>query len=588
MTAMTIAWEYLTGYAVATDPSSRDRAEWPPHPARMFMALAAALFETEAPDTDRRDREAWLAEREALQWLETLGDPEMVLPELERSFERSNVTFYVPVNDKAGPAKATLQSYPSLTRDRQARTIPRTWVGNRVCVLHWPDAAGEAERRAALARLCEKVTRIGHSSSLVAMRLLDPDEPFLEDGAWLVPEGLLAQLQARSVSPGTLEMLEERFGEEPRLRHAELGRQIEELKGARKTLKGKGASERKAEIDERIRNLDTERSAHVPRAPVRPVMAHTSGYRRAERGPIGPGAAQTLFDPDMLVLTQTGGPAIPLASTLAVTRALRETIMQQSGIQPAPSWVSGHTANGEPLRDDQGHLALVPLPFVGTEYADGHLLGAAIIFPRHVSFKQRGQVLGGLLVDPDGQARTVELTLGRLGVWELEKRDWQEPRRTLDPSEWTTFGRGDRPDGATTWGSVTPVVLDRFPKADRGNPDQRHVWEEEVRRTIGESCTRIGLPEPRLIDLDTTSWHRGSPRAIGKRRPLRGQAPTDVHPDAALGDGFPPYPSKGTNAPRPQLHVWLRFPRPVVGPVVLGAGRYLGYGLCKPLREVRS
>jgi len=51
MPGLTIGWQYLTGYAVATDPSSRDRAEWPPHPARVFMALAAAWFETgEDPD----------------------------------------------------------------------------------------------------------------------------------------------------------------------------------------------------------------------------------------------------------------------------------------------------------------------------------------------------------------------------------------------------------------------------------------------------------------------------------------------------------------------------------------------------------
>ncbi len=46
MPALTIGWEYLTGYAVATDPNTRERAEWPPHPARVFMAMAAAWFET--------------------------------------------------------------------------------------------------------------------------------------------------------------------------------------------------------------------------------------------------------------------------------------------------------------------------------------------------------------------------------------------------------------------------------------------------------------------------------------------------------------------------------------------------------------
>ena len=158
MPSLTIGWEYLTGYAVATNPANRERAEWPPHP-RVFMAMAAAWFET---DQDP-------AEGNALLRLESLGDPELVLPAVEPCFERSNVTFYVPVNDKAGPSAATLQSVPALTRSKQPRTFPRIWVGHDPCFLHWPDVQDEDQHRLALQRLCSKVTRIGHSSSLVRM-----------------------------------------------------------------------------------------------------------------------------------------------------------------------------------------------------------------------------------------------------------------------------------------------------------------------------------------------------------------------------------------------------------------------------------
>ncbi|MGQ9588956.1 MAG: type I-G CRISPR-associated protein Csb2, partial [Planctomycetota bacterium] len=55
-----IGIRYLNGFSVACEPDSREQPEWPPHPARVFMALAAAHFETgEDP-----------AEREALLWLE--------------------------------------------------------------------------------------------------------------------------------------------------------------------------------------------------------------------------------------------------------------------------------------------------------------------------------------------------------------------------------------------------------------------------------------------------------------------------------------------------------------------------------------
>ncbi|NQT14361.1 MAG: type I-U CRISPR-associated protein Cas5/Cas6, partial [Planctomycetes bacterium] len=84
------------------------------------------------------------------------------------------------------------------------------------------------------------------------------------------------------------------------------------------------------------------------------------------------------------------------------------------------------------------------------------------------------------------------------------------------------------------------------------------------------------------IDVDTTSWHIGSPRAVAKRRSVRGQKSAEPNRASLLGDGFPSYPAKGRNASRPQVHVWLRFAEPVVGPILLGAGRYRGYGLFKP------
>src|SRR4051794_3331150 len=103
------------------------------------MALAAAWFETEPPTAVGEDRVAWAAEGAALRWVEALGDPEMRLPVVEGPSERTNVTFYVPVNDKAEPAAATLQSCPSITRSKQPRSFPRRWVGNGSCSLHWPD-----------------------------------------------------------------------------------------------------------------------------------------------------------------------------------------------------------------------------------------------------------------------------------------------------------------------------------------------------------------------------------------------------------------------------------------------------------------
>lgn len=571
MPGLTIGWEYLTGYAVATDPASRERAEWPPHPGRVFMAMAAAYFETgENP-----------ADADALRWLETLGDPHLQLPTSDGVFERSNVLAYVPVNDKAGPSAATLQSAPALTRSKQPRTFPRVYVGDHPCFMHWPDATPTTDQLKAMEHLCGKVTRIGHSSSLVRMWVSSYEQVAWSGCDHLVIDDVGAELHTRTISSGMLEMLTQQYGEKQRQCKAAIEDQINSLSAQKKAVKGKGSKERKAEIDAQIQPLEAESSKVFARPPVRPKLGLWLGYRRVDAAKAADDLAQSHFDTDLLVLTQIDGPTLPVISTLSVTHALRRTIMSHSVLQPVPMWVSGHQSDGQPTRgNDDGHLACIPLPFVGHAHADGHLLGVGLAFPRSIDRRDRGRVLGKLLLNEKGQPQAVKLTLGGLGIWTVTKRDWSESRGTLQPEAWTAH-----PNGATQWASVTPVVLDRFPKADRTT--DRTGWTDEVVAIVTVACERIGLPAPSAIDIDTTCWHRGSPRAIGKRRRLRESANYDPG-GASLGDGFPAYPAKGTNAPRPQVHVRLCFDQPVVGPVLLGAGRYMGYGLCKPLNGGRD
>jgi CRISPR-associated protein Csb2 len=580
MPSLTIGWEYLTGYAVATDPSSRDRVEWPPHPGRVFMALAAAWFETEPLVDDGDARKAWEAEGDSLRWVETLGDPELHLPRVEPQFERSNVTVYVPVNDKTGPSTATLQSAPALTRSKQARSFPRVWVGHGPCSMQWPHAGGaELDKHvAALDRLCRKVTRVGHSSSLVRMWAGEIDLRADGSGDTWIADDTQGEHHCRVVTKGMLDELPSQTNIPRIVQFAEMDTRI-------RSSTGQMQKQAKAEFEEQLG--EKWKSSASPPPLLRPKLGISKGYRRTGTGETEGAKQHSLFDTDVLVLTHVAGPRLPVVSTLVVTRALRNTIMSESGVQPVPAWVSGHEPNGEPLRSDgDGHLAIIPLPFVGREHADGHLLGVGLVFPRSVERRERGRVLGKLLLDVSGQPHKVELMLGRLGMWAIVKRDWTETRQALAPETWTGQPRTeDGRGGADRWASVTPVVLDKFPKSDR--LEDRPAWTQEVVEIVSAACVRIGLPAPVDIDIDTTSWHLGSPRATCKRRPLRGITDGSKDAGAAFGDGFPPFPARGTNAPRPQVHVWLRFAEPVVGPILLGAGRYLGYGLCKPLKDDR-
>jgi len=63
---------YLNGWAMAAaDGANKEIAEWPPHPDRVFMALAAAWFETGEDG----------AEGEALRWIEALDPPHIAASE---------------------------------------------------------------------------------------------------------------------------------------------------------------------------------------------------------------------------------------------------------------------------------------------------------------------------------------------------------------------------------------------------------------------------------------------------------------------------------------------------------------------------
>jgi CRISPR-associated protein Csb2 len=577
MSDLAIAWEYLTGYCVASHVGRRERVEWPPHPARVFMAIAAAWFETESSEDDEQLQNEYKAEGLALRWLESLGDPEVSLPAVQNDFERTSIDVFVPVNDSAGPSASILQSASTMTRDKQPRTFPRIYVGNEPCALTWRGVPNLDQHNDALTRLCGKVTRIGHSSSLVRMWIAGDKEISVVQSECFVPDSSAYDARMRSVSQGCLNYLTECFGKGRRDRHEFLSKQIERLQEQQLQIKGKGAKEAKAAIADQIRILERERDQVSLCANVRPSISYTTSYRRMTLSK-EPEICGTGFDRDLLVLVAQPGIRLSPASSLLVTQTLRKTIMSACA-DPIPSWISGHQAEGEPLQDGVGHIACVPLLSSGFQYSDGHLMGVGIAFPRSVTRKDRGKALRSLLINNDGSDKEVHLKLGRLGECRLVRRDWSENRVALNPETWTAY-----PDGCDIWASVTPVVLDRFPKSDRLK--QRSQWTEEVIEIVANACANIGLPRPTEIDVDTTPWQNGVPRALQKQRPLRGQL-VENKTLAALGDGYPAFPAKGGSAARPQLHVWLRFSQPIIGPIILGAGRFLGYGLCSPWRNPR-
>lgn len=515
-----LALRYLNGWAMAAaDGSRKETPEWPPHPDRVYMALAAAWFET--------DQDA--AEGAALRWLEALPPPAIRASDYAA---RSSVVSYVPVNDARLGRKVPDSSDLGKLRDaglavlpehrsRQARGFPVA-VPRDPCVrLIWADADA-GPHRAALERLAGKVTHIGHSASFVQAWV---DEAPL--GPTLAPAQGAASHRLRVAVPGRLDALENTYNRSAVIAYAD-------LEAARSAAKGK-------ERTRVQRELETRFPAGAP-VTARPAPARWMAY--ATPAPLAAAAApQSLFDPRLVVL-RLRGQRLDLPATLRLTEALRGAVLAACPA-PIPHWVSGHAPDGSPSRDP--HLAILPLAFVGAPHADGHLQGLALAIPRAVNPSEVAAALDALLWTPEHEPAPIRLFAGRWLECTAQLEQSLDPPVNLRSWAWTT--------PASRWASVTPVVLDRH--CDGAS---RWTQAEEV---VKAACERIGLPRPGAVALHPVSALAGVPH----------------------GRDFPPLMRKNGGGARQHVHAQILFDEPVHGPVLIGAGRFRGYGLLRPLPE---
>ena len=546
----------LTGRYVATAYNDRRVAEWPPHPARIYSALVAAHYDTDAPDP---------AERSALEWLATIQPPCVVATDAEA---RKVLGVYVPTNDaealqsidkylikladaeeelrrlkahenpstltKEGERKVkqaeraldksrkslkdaqerssaadgrTLKGDPPpevlpTFRSRQGRTFPSVAPQSPNIDLVW-DETPEGDVIEALNHLARRISRIGHSASLVtATFTLDP-MPEEDDREWWKPDATGSQM-LRVPMAGLLGRLDEfhkiHLQSEPRVMPCRF-------------QKYRGSS-----------------------TASRPAPSH--------RGSVFQPKGWIIYALD----SKTDGLRFDASLAQPVARAMRGALLTQLGGN-ASETLSGH--NGvQPAQAP--HLAFVPLPFVGHYHASGLLLGIAIVPPRDLTMDDQNRLYEALgrVEKDDG---SILLRLGRHGVARLVRAQ-TDTRSTLQDNRWS------RP--ARRWATATPVALDRNP----GNLYSREpavidaaVIQAEA--SIAEACTHIGLPEPVAVWVHRRSLLGGAPAA---RR-------------------FMPFPSTGNGPRRVCVHAEVLFAEPVQGPLLIGAGRFFGIGLFSPL-----
>lgn len=549
----------LAGRFAAARFNDRRKAEWPPHPARIFSALTDALHAEEVPRS---------LEREALRWLASAPPPEIVA---SNGHVREQELVYVPTNDaaalgsiddqivkyedaltalestsdpkarkkaekivekareqlakrsastaaddgKGGSVAAARELLPT-GRSRQPRAFPVVIPEENVVHVIWAEVPQD-EVVQALDVVASRVARLGHSSSLVSLRFFVTDH--VEAGSrirWVPdPDG---DLTLRTTAPDQLERLEEAY-----LRHRA--------------------------VEQRV------------------LPAVFTRYRDASKERVRREIPSSTFDDQLIVFevvaSPTGAKRLLLDNSLSqhVARAMRGLLIKAADGK-LPASLSGHEENGEPTKHP--HLAVIALSDVGHSYATGTILGLALVPPQGLAEEDRRALLRtiataerelGAVVEED-EPPVLALTLGSRGVLYVQRVRGEAERTTTRASTWTRPSR--------RWASVTAVALDRNPgHLDSRDPDvvERAVAEAEA--TIARACRNVGLPDPIGV------W-------VHRRSLFEGAAPARR---------FMPFPLEGNGPKRVCVHAEILFEEPVRGPVLLGAGRFFGLGLFKPREE---
>ena len=544
---------FLTGRYVATAHYDRSRPEWPPHPARLFSALVATWADADLLDS---------AERKAIEWLESQQPPSICASE---ATPRRTVTHFVPVNDARVIAAGAYQKRANRIDELMVQIEEDRSKGLTKEVKKLQTQLSKQQDVSGL------IAKAGKAKSNPAVDIMPP--------GWVTASGHVRAGQAReypSVTPAeprvtyvwkadppddTTKTIDGLCSRLTRLGHSSSLVSCRVVPGhpTPNHVPGDGASVLRSVRSGQLAALEREYAKHLGSKP-RTLPFTSVRYRKVE-----PASAEgAVVKPDtagewLVMAFLPGSRRFPSTKTVEVAKALRGAVFHHAA-DPIPEGLSGHRQKGRPSTDP--HVAFLPLPWVGHEHADGRLMGAAISMPDSLDAGSRRALLRAIGRWESGIGKQLTITLGRRGILKLERVVGAAPLATLRPRIWSRRAR--------RWVSAVPIALPTHPGAlGSGTAAARAKAWARAEQAVVNSCRHIGLPEPSDVVVSL------APLVVGAR-----SAPA-----------FPAFYQGGRGGnpvARRLVHAAVAFDRPVIGPLVLGAGRYLGLGLMRPVIEPRS
>ena len=461
----------LTGRYVATCHNDRRQSEWPPHPARLFSALVAAWAEACDPDQ---------SERNALEWLEMQSAPAI---SASNSVLRTVCSHYVPVNDAAvintgwynrqakkletardpsagdtqrAKMQGSVDAQISRTgttnpcsaaemlpdgRNKQERFFPSVTPECARVTYCWDSAAPEGISEI-VDKLLNRVTRLGHSSSLVSCRVVQ-ESPKISH----IPGG--GTLGLRSVRRGQLSELERRH-------QSHLG------------------------VSPRA----------LPYTDVR--------YRVAESDELSEGCLKPNTLGEWFVFEfQHGSRMLPSHRAVELASKMRAAIFHYAK-DPLPEGLSGHRSSGAPASEP--HVSFLPLPYVGFPHADGRLLGIAVSAPNSLDEHSRRELYRAIGTwEEHAKPGNLKLNLGAKG--EIHMSRVQGTAAAVSLRQWIWCRPSRRWTTATPIALPRhPGSLSRGTQSARSR-----AWRE-ADKAIVAACVHVGLPEPAKVATKLSSF----------------------------------------------------------------------------------
>lgn len=483
-------------------------SEWPPAPARVFQALVAGAALGDSLPSQVIP---------AFEWLESLPPP---LIAASRSRPGGRVDFFVPNNDLdsvgGDPAK--------VGEIRTRKTVQPQLLESEAPLLYaWP-IPSESPLAAIVVEVAEGLYQLGRGVDMAwAVGQIVPDDALSSllmqhDGSVHRPDGGDGEMALACPAPGTLDSLLRR--------HAASSSKL------RTEGEGKNAV---------ILFTQPPKARFASVGYDAPIQRRVYELRDRE-------------DPDRLW-------PCSVATIVSLTERLRDAAAERlrSGASEADKsaierTLIGRKPGGQDAAPPSGRVRVVPLPSIGSEYADHAVRRVLVEIPSACALSRADVewAFSGLaLANPlTGEVDPFVVTMAS------------------EDKMLSHYSKGSR-----RWQSVTPLALPHVAARRRIDPRRRKEEGKDGEERAAEDAQASAA-------VQTAVRH-----ALNGSRVRATEVRVQREPFQARGTRAEAF-AHGPRFPKERLwHVQVTLSEPVRGPLLLGDGRFLGLGLMAPVSQ---